>query len=145
TLRTILGASAVVVAFAAAAPALAQTTTPSTNIEATTKIACVGSAVNIREQAIDSAITTYTGALTAAYSARATALQQAYTNTTLAATRVAVRAAWSTFSASAKSGRKSWQTARNTAWNTYRTAAVACRAPVGTGDGAFSLNDVSGN
>jgi hypothetical protein len=56
-----------------------------------------------------------------------------------------VKTAWSTFSASEKSARKAWQASRNTAWTTYRTAAVACKAPAGTGDGANSSLEVAGN
>ena len=90
-------------------------------------------------------MTTFTAAQNAAYSARATALQQAYTLTTLKAVRAAVKTAWSTFSASEKTARKAWQTARNSAWATYRTAAVACNAPAGTGDGVDSGLEASGN
>jgi uncharacterized membrane-anchored protein len=59
--------------------------------------------------------------------------------------KAAVKSAWSTFSASEKSARKAWQASRNTAWTTYRTAAVACKAPVGTGDGANASLEVAGN
>ena len=90
-------------------------------------------------------MTTFTTASNAAYSARAVALGQAYAGTTLKAVSAAVKTAWSTFTSSEKSARSAWQTDRNAAWTAYRTAAVACKAPLGTGDGTHSASDVSGN
>jgi hypothetical protein len=56
-----------------------------------------------------------------------------------------VKTAWSTFNSAMKSAQKVWMAARNSAWATYRTAAVACKAPAGTGDGANSGSEASGN
>lgn len=123
-----------------AVTAFAQTTT--TDVIA--KIACVGAAVNTREQAVDTAMIAYTDSMNSAYSARATALKQAYTQTTLAAVKSAVKTAWSTFNKATKASRKTWQTARNAAWVQYRTTGAACRAPTGTGDGANSSAEVIG-
>ena len=122
-------------------PGSATTTPPS----ATAKIACVGAAVNAREAAIDSAMTTYTGALNAAYGARAAALKTAYTLTTLKDVRAAVKVAWSDFSKAMRSAQGAWKTSRMGAWTAYRQAAVACKAPSGTGDGANSVSEASGN
>jgi hypothetical protein len=63
----------------------------------------------------------------------------------LSTVKAAVKTAWSVFSASEKSARKTWQSTRNGAWATYRTAAVACKAPAGTGDGTKSVLEASGN
>jgi hypothetical protein len=41
--------------------------------------------------------------------------------------------------------RHGWQTARVGAWAAYRTTAVACKAPAGTGDGSNSSSEASGN
>ncbi len=143
--KKILGSLAIVGMIAVAATTLAQTssTTPSQTV--INKISCVGTAVNAREQAIDTAMSTYTQGVNAAYGARATALSQAYSQTTMKSVRSAVKAAWSTFNASVKSARKAWQTARNTAWTQYRTTAVQCKAPAGTGDGVNSSLEASGN
>ena len=109
------------------------------------KIACVGTAVNVREASLGTAMTAYTSAMNAAYNARATALTAAYTQTTMAGLRTARAAAWSTFNTSARTARKAWQSARDSAWKTYRTAAAACKAPGGTSDGANSDLEASGN
>ncbi len=143
--KKILGSLAIAGMMATTAIAFAQTssTTPSQSV--TNKISCVGGAVNTREQAIDTAMTAYTQGINAAYSARATALGQAYSQTTMKEVRSAVKAAWSTFNKSVKSARKAWQAARNTAWTQYRTSAVQCKAPAGTGDGVNSSLEASGN
>jgi hypothetical protein len=123
----------------------ATTTTTTTTSSAATKIACVGAAVNAREQAISSAEQTFSTASSAAYSARASALQQAYTATTYKDVRAAVKAAWTAFSSAERAAHKDWVKARDGAWKTYRTAAVACKAQAGTGDGVHSDAEVSGN
>ena len=137
------------------APAFAQTsmgagahmmkTGTSTSASITTKIACIGAAVNAREVAIDSAVTAFTSADNAAYAARATALGQAYTQTTLSAVKTGVKAAWATFSSSEKTARTAWKTARDAAWSQYHTAAMACKAPTGTGDSMNSTSEASGH
>src|SRR4051812_4671291 len=100
-----LAAVTVALFAATAVPALAQTTTATSTANATAKIACVGTAVNAREQALGKAMTSYTAALNAAYMARASALQQAYTQTTLKGVMTAVKAAWTTFNTSSKAAR----------------------------------------
>ena len=144
-LKNTLAFSTALIMLAITVPAFAQTSTSTMASSVAAKIACVGTAVNAREQSIDAAITAFTGATNAAYAARATALQQAYTNTTLKTANQAVKVAWSAFNASVRSARKAWQTARSTAWSVYGKAATACKAPVGTGDGSNSTSEVSGN
>jgi hypothetical protein len=122
------------------------TVTPATtSADMTTKIQCVGKAVADRESAIDSAMTTFTGATNAAYSARATALQSAYSQTTAVAVRAAVKTAWNAFTSSMKTARKAWQTARMSAWSTFRTAAKVCKAPGSVSDSGHSVSEASGN
>ncbi len=134
-------ASAVII-MSVAMPAFAATTT--STVSTASKIACVGAAVQAREQAIDSAINTYTQAIDAAYAARAVALGQAYSKTVANDVKTATKNAWTVFNSSMKSGRKAWQTARDKAWSSYRTSATACKAPSGVGDGANSGSEVSG-
>ncbi len=103
------------------------------------EITCMGNAVNTREQALITAMTAYTASLNSAYSARATALRAAYAITTgLADVKSARKTAWNTFNSSKKAARITWRDARNAAWALYRTTAIACKAPSGTGDGIFS-------
>lgn len=132
--------------FGVMTPALAQTPTNiPTASSVVAKIACVGTAVNAREQSIDAAMTALTGSMNAAYAARATALQQAYGNTTPNAVKAAVKVAWSAFNSSLKSARKTWETARNGPWAQYRTAAATCRAPAGTTDSTHAFLEAAGN
>ena len=109
------------------------------------KIACVGAAVNTREAALNTAMLTFTGATNTAYTARATALRQAYTGTSTKMVRDAAKSAWTTFTSSEKAARKAWKATRDASWKTYRTDATACKAPEGTGDGANSTSEKSGD
>ncbi len=145
-LKKTLITSGVVASLLMASVAFAQTTTPATTASTVaTKITCVGTAVNTREQAIDAAMATFTGATNTAYATRATALKQAYTGTTAKTVATSVKAVWSTFNTSTKNAGKAWQNARNAARAKYRTAAVTCKAPAGTGDDANSSKETSGN
>ncbi len=114
--------------------ALADTTaspsvSPSPTQTTVAKIACVGTAVNTRESAIDSALNAYTASVNSAYTARANALKDAYTKTTLADVKSAIKKAWADFSNAVKSARKAWQSARLSAWKTFKTSAKICKAP----------------
>jgi uncharacterized protein YxeA len=145
--KILITTASIILAGAVALTAFAQaTTTPTTSAaNVAVKIACVGGAVNTREQAIDTAMTTHTSAVNAAYTARATALQQAYSLTTLKDVRAGVKTAWSTFNTAIKAAKKDWNTSRNAAWSAYRKTAIACKAPANTGDGVNSVSEVSGN
>ena len=129
--------------------ALAETTgtvTPNTTTaDMTAKIQCVGAAVDTRESAIDSAMTTFNASTNLAYSARATALHQAYALTTAVSVRAAVKVAWTAFKTSMQTARKTWQSAKMSAWSTFKTAAKACRAPAGVSDSANSSSESTGN
>jgi hypothetical protein len=127
-----------------AAPAFAETAS-STPPNASVKIACVGSAVNAREQALDAALSNHAAAITAAYSARADALKDAYSKTDVKSVRSSVRAAWSAFNASVKSARKAWNASKSAAWTSFRTAAAKCKAPADVSDSANASSEVSGN
>ena len=138
--------SAIVLAvgsLALAFPALAATTSSTANA---TKVACVGSAVGVRESALVSAIGMFTQAENAAYSARATALQSAYGQTAgNGAIKTAIKGAWSAFTTSMKSARSSWQSSRKSAWSAFSTAVKACKASGIPNDSANSSSEASGN
>lgn len=105
-------------------------------------IACVGTAVNAREQALGSAMSAYTQSINAAYAARAAALSQAYMPNNDAVTiRTAVRTAWANFITARNSARKTWTAARNQAWNQFKTVAKACKAPNSISDGNYSASE----
>lgn len=144
--KAVMTAAALGLFAASAVPAFAETasTTTSTPTVAS-KITCVAAAVNAREASLSNAFNALTSTQSAAYSARATALKSAYGATTTKEVRTAVTTAWNSFNSSMKTARKAWMTARNAAWNTYRQAAVACKAPLGVGDGAHSENEAAGN
>ncbi len=143
--KKIIALSLAVIGIAAIAPMVfAQTTTvsgvgaptqqtmPPVKAPATTqaKIACVGTAVNARESAIDAGYNTYSAAMNAAYSARATALSAAYANATSSReVAVATRAAWAAYTSAAQSASTAWSTTRDGAWNTFYVAVAACKAP----------------
>lgn len=134
---------------AVAIPALAQTTTSAsmgqtTSASVSSKIQCVGAAVAVREQALDTAMTTYGSSVNAAYSARAAALSKAYADTTVSSLRSDIKAAWSAFAASMRSAHKSWMSARNGAWKQFRASARVCRAPAAASDNGSSGSEASG-
>lgn len=142
--KTLVALSLGVAMLAVAAPAIAENTATSTSNAQ--KIACVGAAVNTREQAMVSAQSTFSGAVNSAYSARASALASAYQQTSIASIKTAVKTAWSNFNTSVKSARKTWQAARNTAWANFRTSAKACKAgSLGATDESHAGSEVSGN
>jgi hypothetical protein len=105
------------------------------------KIACVGTAVNTREASLDQAIATHTKAVSDAYGVRALALKDAYTATTSKQLNANVKAAWKAFDTSMKDAQKSWKSSKDTAWATYKTAAIACKAPAGTGDAMHATDE----
>ncbi len=112
---------------------------------AVAKISCVGMAVNIREQAIDTAVTKFATEFTAAYTARASALKNAYALTNTKDVKGAVKTAWSTFNSGIKTARKNWQASKNAAWAQFKTAGAACKAPAETSDNANISSEVSGS
>jgi Domain of unknown function (DUF5666) len=110
------------------------------------QIACIGSAVNARETALDSAMSAYTQAINTAYTGRASALQAAYGLTSgNGAIKNAVSAAWKSFASAIKSAHANWQTSKKSDWSTFSTAVKACKAPVVTTDSGESSSEASGN
>ncbi len=144
-----LSASVAVATLAFAVPAFAQTTTSAVSSKTpagwSTKVACIGRAVIIRESALGSAMTTLTSVENGAYAARSTALSNSYALTTPSAVNAGVKAAWSTFTTTLKNAHSQWTTARTSAWSAFKTSAAACKAPAGLSDSTHSASDVSGS
>ena len=108
--------------------------------------ACLGVAVNTREQALDTAMNTYTQSIDSAYSLRANSLVSAYAQTSdTAALKTSVRDAWSHFSSSLKQSKATWKASRNSTWKTFKKAAVACKATQALSDSDHSIQEASGN
>lgn len=110
-------------------------------VENTAKIACVGAAVNIREAALGTGMTTHIQAVSTAYGVRAVALKAAYTATTSKQLNADVKAAWKAFDTSMRTAHNTWKTSKNAAWAAYKTTAVACKAPAGTGDAVHATTE----
>jgi hypothetical protein len=108
------------------------------------KIACVKTAIAVRENALAGAITTYNTAISAAYATRANELAGAYSNTTVKKVQAGVKVSWADFKKSIKSANKAWVTNRNTAWSTFKTATKACKSPAGVSDSANSVSEMKG-
>ena len=110
------------------------------------QIACVASAVNAREVALDSAISTYTQAVNSTYTTRAAALQQAYSQTAgQGVIKTAVKTAWTNFTSALKSARKGWQTSRKSSWATFKSAVKTCKAPSVATDASNANSEATGN
>ena len=111
-----------------AAPALAQTstTTPMTSAKKTINVACIQNAVETRDSAIISAVSTHATAQTSALSARKSALKTAWAITDQKARRDALRNAWKAFSAASQSARKMFRDAQHAAWKKFNTDRKAC-------------------
>lgn len=110
------------------------------------QVACVLTAVSVRESALNSGMSALTGAMMSAYSTRTAALQQAYSSTTVGSGTIknAVQTAWSAFRASMKQARNTWQTTRNSSWSTFRTSVKACKASAAITDTNKSSSEASG-
>lgn len=98
------------------------------------KIACVKTAVLVREASIIVAYNTYTNAVNAAYATRTNELTGAYSNKTVKEVQAGVKVSWADFNKTTKAANKTWTTNRNTAWSTFKTATKACKSPSGVSD-----------
>lgn len=139
-IKKILGLTIIFGLLLVALPTLAAST-PSA-----AQVACVASAVNVREASIDSSISTYTQAINTAYTTRAAALQQAYSqNPGQGVIKKAVKAAWSTFASTMKSARNNWKTSKKSAWSTFKSAVKTCKATGVTTDTNNASLEAVGN
>lgn len=115
------------------------------NVNMSAKIACIGAAVNTRGRALGTAMTAYTQSINSAYSTRETALQQAYAQaTTLIEIKAAIKKVWSDFNLEKITAKTTWISAKKVAYSQYVTAALACKAPSGTGDGSNVSSELKG-
>ena len=89
-------------------------------------LACMQTAVDARETAIDTAVSAYTTAINAALAARKTALHNAWGLSDTAARREAIKAAWKAYREARKTAGKALNMARNDAWKKFKTDAKAC-------------------
>lgn len=148
-MRKILMVSGMLIAFSLTVmPALAEDVSSlnvvPTKISTADKIACVRTAVAIRESAIQAAFSAHAQAVQNAYATRANELSGAYSNSNVKAVQAGVKVSWADFKKSSKSAAAKWKTSRNSAWSTFRVAAKACKSPVGVSDSANSSFEVSG-
>ena len=93
-------------------------------------VACVGLAVNAREQNIITAWNTYSSAQQTALNTRSTALSAAWTapSSTTRQIKLAVDKAWATYRLSHKTAVMAHNASTTAAWNTFRAAAKTCKA-----------------
>lgn len=92
-------------------------------------VACVASAVSVRESAMQSAFTSFSGSMTAAFSKRAADLSSAWALTDKTARTNAIKAVGSAFKESSAASKKTYNAARVAAWNQFSTSRKACKAP----------------
>ena len=93
----------------------------------TLDIACVQTAVDKREDALDSAIGTFNGSILSAYQGRKTALHDAWSKTEAKERRTAVKAAWEAFKKAKKSAAQDWKKSQKSAWQTFSKDGKACK------------------
>ena len=130
-----------------AMPVLAEDVSSATVVSTTSvvdKIACVRTAVAVRESALAVAVADHSQAISAAYATRANELSGAYSNTTVKTVKAGVKVAWADFRKSIKSAATKWKTSRNSAWSTFRSAAKECKSPSGVSDSGNSGSELSG-
>lgn len=108
-----------------AAPAFAQTSTPSSSL-----LTCMQSAVEKRETSIIGAVDGFNASISKIHNARKTALVDAWKIEDKVARNEARKAAWTTYRTDAKSAHGAMKTARQSAWTTFKTDRIACGAPV---------------
>ena len=101
-----------------------------TKTQSSVDFACVQTAVNARETAIQTAFSTFSASMSAALSARGTALSASWGMSDSKARRESRNTAWSSYRKSAKDAAKALKTAKSTAWNTFKSASKACKVPV---------------
>jgi hypothetical protein len=125
-----------VISFANASASVANAATKSSGSSATSTAAinCVAKAVATREDAVDSAVSTYNASVMSAYDARAKSLASAYATGNATTIASAIKTVWATFDAASKNASAAYATKRLALWNTFKTASTACKAPPGVID-----------
>ncbi|HCR15267.1 MAG: hypothetical protein A2550_01880 [Candidatus Jacksonbacteria bacterium RIFOXYD2_FULL_43_21] len=104
------------------------TSTAKLNAKKTVDIACVKTAVEKRETAIQASLDKFTTAVKTALTARKTALLAAWDITDLKQRAAAIKTAWNTYKKAEQSARKAFRTERNAIWKQFSTDRQACKA-----------------
>ena len=90
-------------------------------------VSCVRNALDKRESAVISALTTYQTSGLYILTARKTALINAWNEPTKSKITTAVSAAWKTYRSSMSALKSTLHTARDTAWSLYKTEIKSCK------------------
>jgi hypothetical protein len=99
------------------------------------QVACVKTAVGVREGAVGSAFTTFSSSVSSALSARASALATAWGYASTTERGPAIRTAWKTYSESIRMARQTLRETKKTVWGTFKDSVKACKVePGATGD-----------
>lgn len=93
-------------------------------------MSCIQTAVDAREQAVLSALGTYTSSVVSAFQTKKTALYAAWALSDAAQRKAAIKNAWTVFAQSKKSARETYKSARQTAWSTFKKTAKTCNEPM---------------
>ncbi len=128
----LLGVLAAVLATAAVLEVSAQTKTITVTAP-TFNSACMQSATTARDNALISAVSGYSPAVTAALTTRRDALNAAWGNTNTTARNKAVQAALKAYGKSVRDAQKALRTAKTSAWKTYgNTVKNTCKTSAGS-------------
>ncbi len=128
-IKKIIGGALVVSSLMVGLVAFAQNTNTNNVANQTTMMACVASAVAVRESAIQSAFSAFSTSMSSAFTKRASDLATAWTLTDRTARNTAIKSAHSVFKESSSTAKRTYNTARQTAWQQFSTARKACKAP----------------
>lgn len=108
----------------------------------TRDIACVGTAVATREDALIAALDEFTADAKAALQARKTALAAAYAKTDRTEVRNDVRAAWKTYRSTMKTIRAELKADKRAAYSAFKIAARACGGSIEPSDASAPGEEV---
>lgn len=125
---------------AVAVPAFAQTTSTKTPAKKTIDSACMQNAVGKRDDAIVTAIGSYSSAATSALQARRDALKAGWALTGKDR-RTALKTAWSNFAKAQKQARQTLKSAQKSAWSVFYTDRKACGPGSASEDNGTEAND----
>jgi len=142
--------SATLLSLAVILPMLAQaqvTATPvaekTARMHKTLDVACVISAIDTRDTAIESAVDAYASAWKAALETRKNSLKAAWSDTDAKMRRQDIQKAWSASSAAVKSANQDFEKARKNAWKQFRKDNNSCGSGVAkidrTGSGVDNM------
>lgn len=121
-------ASASLLSSVMAAPVFADTATTSTSTAPrnTVNVACIQSAIDTRDNALVSALGSYSSSATSALNTRKDALKAAWALTAAKDRRAAIKSAWKTYRSSVSTIRSDFRKAKKSAWTSFYSARKAC-------------------